>query len=268
MADEPQGTQTAPAETAPGSAFDEARREIAASVVAQDAPADTTPDAAEPTATTSAETTPAPEDAGEPPDEPKGTRRQRGEEAYQRGLDEGRKLAEAERKAAEDAARAERTAREERESLLSLAQRARAGEWDAVEQLAALTEGRVQATDTQQKELALFVEAEKRVFSKIAQDFASLKGHDGIDEDGFKSLLEAPSVAEYGARAFALGSKSRDAEVTTLTARVRELEGKLSGKAPSPLAANGHTSGGGAPTNLTGMRRAYFEARQELGIGA
>jgi hypothetical protein len=263
MADEQQGSAAAPAAPAPVSVFEEARQALTAT---PDAPASTAPDAATPDAPTADSAAPAPAEPSDKPDDPKGTRRQKGEEAYQRGLDEGRKQAEAERAAQAEAEAAERTQREQRESLLTLIKAAKDGDYDATVKLAELEEGRLTATDAQARELQLFRAAEEKVFTSIARDFASLKGHAGIDEDGFKTLLEAPSVAEYGKRAFALGQQSQASEITTLQTRVRELEGKLAGRTPSPLGANG-TTAAGSFAELKGMHRAFAEAKAELGYG-
>lgn len=262
MADSPEGTQTAPAAEAPVSVFDEARAAIATT----DTPAPTAPDAAKPDATEPDDTAQAPEEESAKADEPKGTRRERGEDAYKRGLEEGRKAVEAERAARAEADAAEAKAKAERESLATLIQKAKEGDWEAAQQLAAIEEGRLQATDTQARELTLLRSAEEKVFKAIAADFASLKGHEGIDDDGFKELVEAPSVAAYGKKAFELGQKSRAGEITTLQTQVRELSAKLAARGPSPISANGHTANGAANyANLSPMRRAFEEAKAEQG---
>jgi len=186
---------------------------------------------------------PAPEVAG--PAEPQGSRRQRGDDAYQRGLIEGRAALEreqAERQQQDSFRQTQREANERIESLFNdLASPDYATQDRARQAVLQLYSGNRQAA-------ALMQSTRQQILQEMAVDFANLGKLDGLDQDGYQALHSAPSAAELAKRAFDLGKKSRDEQVAKLEGELEGLRGRLVGSRATPE----RTNGSGAP-NLGGL---------------
>jgi len=176
--------------------------------------------------------------------EPQSSRRQRGDDAYQRGLTEGRAALEreqAERQQRDTFLQTQREANTRIESLFNdLASPDYATQDRARQGILQLYSGNRQAA-------ALMQSTRQQILQEMAADFLTIGHMDGIDQDGYQSLHTAPSAAELAKRAFDLGKKSRDDQVAKLEAELTGLRGRLVGSRATPE----RTNGAGAP-NLSG----------------
>jgi len=176
--------------------------------------------------------------------EAQGSRRQRGDDAYQRGLAEGRAALErevAQRQQQEQFRQTQQQANQRIEQLFSdLASPDYATQDRARQGVLQLYSGNRQAA-------ALMQTTRQQILQEMAADFANLGTLDGLDQDGYQALHAAPSAAELAKRAFDLGKKSRDDQVAKLEAELTGLRGRLVGSRATPEATNGS----GAP-NLSG----------------
>ena len=181
-----------------------------------------------------------PESAGpdESPDQgdTRGARRRAAEDAYQRGLTEGRATLEreqAQRTQADHLAQTQREATQRVEQLFAELESP-----DYVTQDRA-RQGILQMYRGNRQAAALMQTTRQQILSEMAADFAQLGKMDGIDEPGYQSLHAAPSAAELAKRAFDLGKKARDEQVTRLQAEVEGLRGRLVGSKATPEPRNG-----------------------------
>lgn len=251
----PAAAPAAPAQESSSSVFDEARAQLAAldRPAEETSPAAATQEAAPPETPATATETPA-------PSEEKGSRREQGtqlRDQIRREID-----AEYEQKRQADAARQQAdAAQRDFETLMT---RAEAGDYQAAEQVIGML--RTQRVNT-------FAEQRGRtgLLQEIGRDVsASITSLDGLDADGRTALMEAPSVAEFGKRAFDHGQRiargQAEDTIAKLTAENTSLKGKLAASTPSPTASNG-TAGAhaGEPTKFKSMRDAYAAAAAELG---
>src|SRR5215471_13164267 len=160
--------------------------------------------------------------------ETRGTRRQRGDDAYQRGLAEGRATLEREQAERQQQDQFRQTQREANQD------RARQG-------ILQLYTGNRQAQ-------ALMQSTRQQILQEMAADFLNLGTDLGVDQDAYQTLHSASSAAELAKRAFDLGKKSRDEQVARLEAELQGTRGRLVGSRATPEATNG----AGAP-NLNGL---------------
>jgi hypothetical protein len=171
-----------------------------------------------------------------PPGETRGTRRRAAEEAYQRGLVEGRAVLEreqAERQYQDTFRQTQLQANQRIEQLFS-----ELGSPDYATQDRA-RQGILQLYTGNRQAAALMASTRQQVLQEMAADFASLGTMDGLDQDGFQTLHSAPSAAELAKRAFDLGKKTRDEQVARLEAEVQGLRGRLVGSRATPEMQNG-----------------------------
>ena len=197
-------------------------------------------DAPDSKATTDAPTeTDTEQPAGE---EPAKSNRQAGKEAYERGLREGREAAqrEVEHRLAEQQA-TERVTSQQRE-FEALLQKAQTGDLAATDQvISLLSSHRATQAALLQGRNALLTEMGAEMTQSISQ-------LDGADADARTALMQAPSVTEFGKRAFDHGRRIEKAawepEIAKRDATIEELRGKLAARSPSPESANGLRTGG------------------------
>jgi len=177
--------------------------------------------------------------------ETRGTRRQRGDDAYQRGLAEGRATLEreqAERQQQDQFRQTQREANQRVEQLFSdLASPDYATQDRARQGILQLYTGNRQAQ-------ALMQSTRQQILQEMAADFLNLGTDLGVDQDAYQTLHSASSAAELAKRAFDLGKKSRDEQVARLEAELQGTRGRLVGSRATPEATNG----AGAP-NLNGL---------------
>src|SRR5215472_4729646 len=208
------------------------------------APPESTPEPAEASAPE-----PEPEVAGaaeSPPDkegETRGTRRRAAEDAYQRGMAEGRAALErehAERQQQDQLLQTQREANTRVEQLFTDLESPDYATQDRARQ------GILQMYRGNRQAQALMTTTRQQVLQEMAADFARLGEIEGIDADGYASLHTAPSAAELARRAFDLGRKatkgSADEQVARLEAELVGLRGRLVGSRATPEARNGSGS--------------------------
>ena len=176
--------------------------------------------------------------------ETRGTRRRAGDDAYQRGLAEGRAALEreqAERQQADTFRQTQQQANQRIESLFSdLASPDYATQDRARQGILQLYSGNRQAQ-------ALMQSTRQQILQEMAADFSQLSKLDGLSEQDYQNLHTSPSAADLVKRAIDIGRKSRDDQVAKLEAELTGLRGRLVGSRATPEATNG----AGAP-NLSG----------------
>ena len=191
-------------------------------------------DAPEPDEATAPETTT--DVAGAADTEPRGTRRQRGDDAYQRGLADARATIEreqAERAQREQFQNTQREANQRVEQLFNdLSSPDYATQDRARQGILQLYQGNRQAA-------ALMATTRQQILQEMATDFSNLKNVDGLAEGDYQQLFEAPSAAELAKRAMAIGAKTKDEQIARLEAEVQGLRGRLLGSKATPEARNG-----------------------------
>jgi hypothetical protein len=204
-------------------------------------------EAPEPASTAAPETPPEP--AGlEPPSQDgdtRGARRRAAEDAYQRGLTEGRAALEH-----------EQAQRQQQDAFLQTQREANA----RVEQLFSELESPDYATQDRARQgilqmyrgnrqaQALMTTTRQQILGEMAADFAKIREVDGLSDEAYQSLHTAPSAAELAKRAMDIGRKSRDEQVTRLEAEIEGLRGRLVGSRATPMASNG---AGAIEANMT-----------------
>lgn len=264
MADEATGASTeSPAAVAqePASPFAEAKAELVTLQSESATPAAKAQD-------TPAEGAPADDDtddAGTEGDQPAGSRRQRGEQMRIQIEREVREKLDREQTEARDRERASVDGK----AYQDLLDRVESGSYEAAQQLAKLHRGQAHIRDgavveTQPTEVAETHQARGRqaVLAELAADFNNIRGKlDGATDADYEGLMKAPSIEEYGKRAFEIGRKPLLERITTLETENRSLRGRLTGAAPSPIGANG--AGRGAPPPATGMRAIFEQVKAE-----
>jgi hypothetical protein len=177
----------------------------------------------------------------------RGSRRRGADEAYQRGLLEGRQRYEQEQQ--NQAARAaieqqQLEATQRVEQLFSAAESPDYGtRQQAWQQILNMYRGNRQAQ-------ALTTATRQQILQEMAVDFGTVKDLDGLDEQGYQALHQAPSAAELAKRAYDLGKKSRDEHVARLEAELAGLRGRLVGSRATPEAQNGGAADLSAPVSI------------------
>jgi hypothetical protein len=186
-----------------------------------------------------AATPPVATDAGvEQPAEqqPKRSRRQAGEEAFQRGLSEGRAQLQQEWAQQQHQQLVERTQREANERVQQLFQQLRAPTFqqreEAGKQLAVIHEQTLQGTQ------ALEI-ARQQVHAQMAQDFATVKELDGATEADMQELLKASSMSDFAKKVHTIGRRTLEDRITKLEAELQAARTHMVGARATPEAANG-----------------------------
>jgi len=177
----------------------------------------------------------------------KGSRRRGADEAYQRGLIEGRQRYETEQQNAAARAAIEHQqyeATQRVEQLFSAAESTDYGtRQQAWRQILDMYRGNQQAQ-------ALTTATRQQILQEMAADFGTVKDLDGLDEQGYTALHQAPTAAELAKRAYELGRKSNDEKIARLEAELTGLRGRLVGSRATPEARNGGASDISAPISL------------------
>jgi hypothetical protein len=167
-----------------------------------------------------AATPPETSDAGVPVEQPRRSRRERGEEAYQRGLSEGRAAAERERqqKQQQDQLRQQQSqANEQIEQLFRQLRAPSPQERDqAGRQLAAIHEQSLQGNQ------ALEI-ARQQVLAQMAADFMQVRHLEGATDDDMQQLFRAASMSDFASKVHAIGRRGE----TELQAKITKLEAEL-----------------------------------------
>jgi len=185
---------------------------------------------------------------GAVPDQPGRPSRRRGaDEAYQRGLVEGRQRYEQEQQGQAARAAYERQQFEATQRVEQLFAAAESTDYgtrqQAWQQILSMYRGNQQAQ-------ALSLATRQQILQEMAQDFGTVKDLDGLDEQGYQALHQAPSAAELAKRAYDLGRRSNADKVAQLEAELQGLRGRLVGSRATPEASNGGASDISAPVSL------------------
>jgi len=211
-----------------------------------------------------------PEDAGseEAPKEgePKGSRRQKGEDAYQRGIREGREAAEKARTERETGEAREKATADEQARIRQLFRDLRSPEYDirtkAGEELSGLV-------DTQELNQSIEVRTRTAVLQEIADGLKSFGQLDGVGDEGHQSLLAAKTPTEFAETAFKLGQKQAksqaDEKIAELEAQLEAERGKHAARSLSPERSNG-SNGAGARLTLEQYQRMSPAEVRKAGI--
>jgi hypothetical protein len=191
-----------------------------------------------------APTPPARPDAGIPTEEPqpgqpqpsRRSRRQAGEEAYQRGLSEGRTQREREWQEQQHARLVEQTQREANDRIQNLFNQLTAPTFQQREEA-----GKALATmyqSTQQGNQALEL-ARQQVHQQMAADFASVKDLDGATDADMQGLLQASSMSDFAKRVHGIGQRALQDRITKLEAELQAARAHAVGARATPEAQNG-----------------------------
>lgn len=201
--------------------------------------------APEPAEQTDAPETP-PEVAGLEPSpsekegETRGTRRRAAEDAYQRGLAEGRAALEREQSQRLQQDQIQQTQREANERVEQLFSALESPDYATQD---AARRGILQMYRGNREAQALMTTTRQQILQEMAADFAKLGEIEGLDADGYQSLHTAPSAADLARRAFELGRKATkgpaDEQIARLEAELQGLRGRLVGSRATPEAQNG-----------------------------
>ena len=210
------------------------------------APPDT--DAPEPAEATAPRTAAEIAGAVESPQEgeTRGTRRRAAEDAYQRGLAEGRAAYQVEQEQQFQRQQVERTQREATQRVEQLFAQAESPDYtqrqQAWSQILDMYRGNRQAQ-------ALTTATRQQILTEMAVDFGKLRSLDpSITDTDYQQLHAAPSAVDLAKLAFDFGKRTRDEQVQKLEAELQGLRGRLVGSRATPEATNG----AGAP-NLGGL---------------
>ena len=175
--------------------------------------------------------------------ETRGTRRRAAEDAYQRGLTEGRANLEREQAQAQQQNQLQQTQREASARVEQLFTDLEAPDYATQDRA---RQGILQMYRGNRQAQALMTTTRQQILQEMASDFAKLGEIEGIDADGYQSLHTAPSAADLAKRAFELGRKatkgSADEQIARLEAELQGLRGRLVGSRATPEAHNGSGS--------------------------
>jgi len=196
----------------------------------------------EPGPTEPSESPPA---AGPAEQSPQGSRRRANEEAYQRGLSEGRAAIEREYQQRVQQQQWDQTQREANQRVEQLFAGLESPDYATQDRA---RRGILQMYRGNQQAQALMTTTRQQVLAEMAADFGKLKDLDGIADADYQQLHTAPSAAELAKRAYDLGKKARDEQVARLEAELQGLRGRLVGSRATPEAANGASGGPGGMT--------------------
>src|SRR5215472_396714 len=179
--------------------------------------------------------------------ETRGTRRRAAEDAYQRGVAEGRAALEreqTERQQQDSFRQTQREANERIERLFSdLASPDYATQDRARQAVLQLYSGNRQAS-------ALMQSTRQQILLEIVADFANLGKLDGLSEDDYQKLHASPSAADLVKQAIDIGKRARDEQLARLEAENQGLRGRLVGSRATPEAHNGQTTDLSNPVSI------------------
>lgn len=169
--------------------------------------------------------------------ETRGARRRAAEDAYQRGLTEGRAAYEREQQQHLQRDQVERTQREATQRVEQLFAQAEAPDFatrqQAWTQILDMYRGNRQAQ-------ALTTATRQQILQEMAADFSRLKDLDpSITDEDYQKLHGAPSIIDLAKLAFDYGKRARDEQVARLEAENQGLRGRLVGSRATPEAHNG-----------------------------
>src|SRR5215831_7839013 len=177
-----------------------------------------------------------PPPAAQPEGEKKQSRRQRGEEAYQRGLSEGRAAAQRDAQQQAHQNLVQQAQREANERIERLFQQLQAPTFqqreDAGRQLADIH------AQTLQGNQALEI-ARQQVHAQMAADFATVKDLDGANANDMQDLLAATSMSDFARKVHAIGRRGLEDRITKLEAELQAARAHAVGARATPESANG-----------------------------
>ena len=175
--------------------------------------------------------------------ETRGTRRRAAEDAYQRGLAEGRAALEREQATRQQQDQVQQTQREANQRVEQLFSELESPDYATQDRA---RQGILQMYRGNRQAQALMTTTRQQILQEMAIDFSRLGEIEGIDADGFSELHSAPSAAELAKRAFELGRKSvktgTDEQIARLEAELQGLRGRLVGSRATPEPRNGSGS--------------------------
>lgn len=191
-----------------------------------------------------APTPPASLDAGVPleaqpqPGQPQSrrSRRQAGEEAYQRGLSEGRVKAQQEWQQQQHARLVEQTQREANERIQGLFNQLTAPTFQQREEAGKALASMYQSTQSGNQALEL---ARQQVHQQMAADFATVKDLDGATDADMQELLKASSMSDFAKKVHTIGRRALEDRITKLEAELQAARTHAVGARATPEAANG-----------------------------
>jgi len=209
-------------------------------------PAESAEDDEAPEPLDEAPTPPASSDAGlstEPPqpgsDTPspsRRSRRQAGEEAFQRGLSEGRLKAQQEWQEQQHAQLVAQTQRQANEQIQNLFNQLTAPTFQQREEAGKALAGIYQSTLQGNQALDI---ARQQVHQQMAADFATVKDLDGATEADMQELLKASSMSDFAKRVHSIGRRALEDRITKLEAELQAARAHAVGSRATPEAANG-----------------------------
>src|SRR5215469_1917187 len=180
--------------------------------------------------------------------ETRGTRRRAAEDAYQRGLTEGRAAYEQQLQQQNQVAEAERIQREAVQRVENLFQQARSTDYNTRNQAWNTI---LQMYDGNRQAQALMQTTRQQILNEMANDFANVRNVDAsVTDEDYQSLHTAPNPGELVKRAFDLCKRARDEQVARLEAENQGLRGRLVGSRATPEAHNGQTSDLSNPASI------------------
>ena len=196
-----------------------------------------------------------------PPQEPQaqGSRRRANEDAYQRGLTEGRAALQREQETQHQQSLVLQTQQQANQRVEQLFRDLEAPDYATQDRA---RQGILQMYRGNQQAQALMQTTRLQILQEMAADFANLRDLDGIADADYQHLHTAPSAAELAKRAFDLGKKARDEQVVRLEAELEGLRGRLVGSRATPERANGPSSSSDTITLEQYAAMSPKEARQ------
>ena len=219
-----------------------------------------------------------PEDAGseEAPKEgePKGSRRQKGEDAYQRGLREGREAAEKARTERETGEAREKATADEQARIRQLFRDLRSPEYDTRTKAGDEISNYEDLGFCRKGEGAQFVSEGRSALGgdmpvNTSGGLKSFGQLEGVGDEGHQSLLAAKTPTEFAETAFKLGQKhaksQADEKIAELEAQLEAERGKHAARSLSPERSNG-SNGAGARLTLEQYQRMSPAEVRKAGI--
>jgi len=173
---------------------------------------------------------------GEATGETRGTRRRAAEDAYQRGLSEGRAALEREQAQRQQQDQFQQTQREANSRVEQLFNDLSSPDYATQDRA---RQGILQLYQGNRQAATLMAATRQQVLQEMAADFGKLKDLDGLAQDDYQQLFEAPSAAELAKRAMAIGARGKDEHIARLEAELQGLRGRLVGSRATPEAHNG-----------------------------
>jgi hypothetical protein len=170
--------------------------------------------------------------------ETRGTRRRAAEDAYQRGLAEGRATFEQEQAQRAQQEQYDQIQRQASQRVEQLFNDLASSDYATVDRA---RQGILQMYGGNRQAQALMQTTRQQILAEMARDFATVRELDGVGDDGYQVLHTAPSAADLAKRAFELGKKAEADRIARLEAELQGLRGRLVGSRATPERANGAT---------------------------